>query len=145
MIRLGATLLCLSLLVGCGASGLHPVRGKVLLDDRPLANATVQFIAPAGGQGALGTTDERGDFQLSTRDPGDGAFAGEYKVIVQPPAPTVSGSAASSPLEAQSGAAPRTAAPVISLRVEYTDAAQTSLKQTVPAKGEVVFKLKSSK
>jgi hypothetical protein len=85
---LSATLLCL-LLGGCssGPPGpkLVPASGTVTLDDKPLGNADVMFIAEdqTRGQGGVARTDESGKFELLTVDrKHKGAAAGSYKVIV---------------------------------------------------------------
>ncbi len=80
---------------GCGSApppadpdkkATFAVRGKVLLDGRPLPRATVTFH-PRDDAGpkpvrAYGKTDETGSFQLSTYQPGDGAPAGRYTVTL---------------------------------------------------------------
>jgi hypothetical protein len=78
------------LLIGCtGAPKTVPVSGRVTLDKKPLANATLQFV-PASGSAtntqpsALGTTDEDGRYSLvlNTSDNTKGAVAGKYKVMI---------------------------------------------------------------
>ena len=80
-----ASLVGLIALAGCGREATtNPVHGTVTLDGRPLARATVQFLAQdPGGRDALGTTDANGLFRLSTFKPRDGALAGKYKVVVR--------------------------------------------------------------
>ena len=70
-------------LVGCGSSepGLVPVSGIVMLDDKPIDKAAVMFHH-AAGRIAYGVTGEDGTFQLTTRDSGDGALIGDYRVTV---------------------------------------------------------------
>ncbi|MHC5540860.1 hypothetical protein ACYOEI_21775 [Singulisphaera rosea] len=65
----------------------QPVKGKILLSDgKPLVGATVHFIpTQEKGAGARGTTGADGGFELTTREPGDGALAGDYKVRLDPP------------------------------------------------------------
>lgn len=67
----------------------QPVKGKILLSGgKPLVGATVHFVpTQEKGAGARGTTDAEGNFELTTRQPGDGALAGEYKVRLDPPPP----------------------------------------------------------
>jgi hypothetical protein len=128
---------------GCGKGQLVPVRGKVKLDGRPLAQATVRYIArEAGGRDALGFTDVDGVFRLTTFQPGDGAFPGKYKVIVQPPAEVEGGPAAATPAEAQR-AAPRSRPKGPSLPPRYSQPDQTILVQDVPPSGEVILELLS--
>ena len=80
---------CVILLIvagGCSrGSKTIPVQGTVKLDGRPLANASVSFIAEgSGARDAFGCTDAEGVFHLSTLKSGDGALPGKYKVTVQP-------------------------------------------------------------
>jgi len=75
---------------GCGSKSSKlpdpvPVSGTVTLDGKPLANAVVYF-RPEGdtkGNGATGTTDSNGKYELVTRI-GDttktGAIPGNYRV-----------------------------------------------------------------
>jgi hypothetical protein len=74
-------------LAGCGG-GLHPVRGKVLLDDgKPLTRGMVIFQATLGDQTlqADGEIHDDGSFQMRTNTPGDGVAPGTYKVVIQVP------------------------------------------------------------
>lgn len=82
---------------GCGKGKLavHPVTGVVRVDGKPAPGAMV-ILCPVGGSDKLqrerpyGTADGEGKFTLTTFDKGDGAPAGEYKVLVQwmaPPKP----------------------------------------------------------
>jgi hypothetical protein len=67
---------------GCGQQ-LAKVRGKVTLDGKPLDAAGVQFH-PIGGRGvpANGITDTDGTFFVDTHSRDDGAWPGEYKVVI---------------------------------------------------------------
>ncbi|SIO32325.1 hypothetical protein SAMN05444166_3781 [Singulisphaera sp. GP187] len=75
--------------VGCGEKqtsvvALAPVAGKVTLDEKPLAEAVVEFI-PTGdtqGQGGAATTNDEGQFKVTTPFGEEGLTAGDYKVIV---------------------------------------------------------------
>ena len=85
-------LACLA--AGCGGAredewtkrrpAVYPVRGKVLYKGEPVAEATVSFESIGSDKpvGASGLTDEDGEFGLTTFDPGDGAIAGEHRVMV---------------------------------------------------------------
>jgi len=74
-------------LSGCQKPGLkvHPVEGVVLLDGKPVADATVEFApVSAGALTAIGRSDAQGRFRLtSTRGgpPKGGAVAGDYTVL----------------------------------------------------------------
>jgi hypothetical protein len=67
---------------GCG-NQLTRVRGKVTLDGKPLDASGVQFV-PIGGKGmpAMGITESDGSFHVDTHAKDDGAWPGEYKVVV---------------------------------------------------------------
>lgn len=76
------------LIAGCGDSGLkcYPVRGTVLLQGRPVAEANVllhPIAASANFPQPLAQTDAAGGFELTTLQPKDGAPAGEYIVTVE--------------------------------------------------------------
>ena len=84
------------LLAGCGAAtaapdlNLVPVTGTVMLDGKPLANATVLFNPLQGtkGTGGYGVTDAEGKFSIKHRSEKEGCEAGDYGVtftkITQP-------------------------------------------------------------
>jgi len=81
-------LLCVSgALIGCGGAKDAPktvaAQGVVTYKGTPMAKISVGFIpADGGGQIAEGTTDAEGNFLLQTREPGDGAVVGNYKVAL---------------------------------------------------------------
>jgi hypothetical protein len=63
---------------------VYPVAGRVLLDSKPLPNATV-FLHPQGGGTGLrpvGHTRADGSFEVTTYETADGAPAGVYRVTV---------------------------------------------------------------
>ena len=72
-------------LVGCGgvsdAPKVVPAKGVVTFKGTPIGKINVMFM-PSDGKGHIadGTTDATGNFQLQTREPGDGATVGSYKV-----------------------------------------------------------------
>ncbi|HVT27173.1 MAG TPA: hypothetical protein VHE81_04075 [Lacipirellulaceae bacterium] len=80
----------LPLILGCGDGKIarYPVRGKILVDGRPAEGAMVIFC-PVGGspefqhERPFGVADAEGKFELRTFQPGDGAPAGEYKVMAR--------------------------------------------------------------
>lgn len=84
-------LACLAVLIfaGCNQSGIHPVSGKVTFADGPLPAAEVAIIRfePVPGTTKEGQTKVAsgrftgdGSYRLTTLEPDDGAFVGEYKV-----------------------------------------------------------------
>src|SRR5437868_6640610 len=70
----------LPILAGCG--GPVQVRGRVLLDEKPVEGAAVMLMPMRGGHPASGITDANGAFRLTTFKQNDGALPGEYKVVV---------------------------------------------------------------
>jgi hypothetical protein len=82
----------LLLLVSCGllpgCSGrpdrpaTFPAQGKVTYQGKPVAGATVAFLAPGAPRLAVGTTDNAGSFRLTTYEPNDGAVLGSHVVTV---------------------------------------------------------------
>lgn len=82
---------CLILLVtivsGCGQptaarTPVYKVTGKVTFVGSPLIGAVVSF-SPTGNQpAAIGRTNDTGNFTLTTYKAGDGAAAGDFKVLV---------------------------------------------------------------
>lgn len=77
---------CLALVVGagCGKSGTRSeVRGQVLLDGQPLAQAEVQLLSKAGSSMHSGTTDADGNFVIA-EDAGSTTpiQPGEYVALV---------------------------------------------------------------
>jgi hypothetical protein len=85
------TLLGMSVLIGCddGKIARYPVTGTVLVDGKPAEGATVIFVPVDGTEEFQrerpfdDSTDSEGRFELRTFQPGDGAPAGEYKVMVR--------------------------------------------------------------
>jgi len=75
-------ILSLALIVGCGNKGsnLLPVRGKVTLDDKPLAKGSIATM-PESGRGAHGAI-VNGEFELGTFSNKDGALIGTHKVVI---------------------------------------------------------------
>jgi hypothetical protein len=72
---------------GCsGRSGRPetvPVRGIVTYQGKPVAGASVAFLAPGAPAPASGTTNAAGKFQLSTFASNDGAVVGKHVVTVR--------------------------------------------------------------
>jgi hypothetical protein len=90
--RLTCTLAVAGLLLtaGCsGGSGLKTakVTGKVTYNGAALSEATISFVPQAqDGKPAGGTTDQQGNYTLTTMDAGakfaEGVLAGSYKVLI---------------------------------------------------------------
>jgi hypothetical protein len=116
------------ILVGCGGVSTAPVSGKVILDGKPLAGATVTFM-PAETKGApgppsSGITDENGQYSLTlTTDHSiKGAVVGKHKVSI---------SAIEGGSDGAAGANPKPRVEKVS--AEYN--ANTTLTFDVPAGG----------
>ncbi|MBI3461537.1 MAG: carboxypeptidase regulatory-like domain-containing protein [Planctomycetes bacterium] len=71
-------------MAGCGPSGpaMEPVTGVVSYNGRPVAGARITFVAPNSPRVAVGTTNEAGEFTLSTMSDGDGAVVGKHQVSI---------------------------------------------------------------
>lgn len=81
----------LLLVLGCGKSGFYPAGGQLEYSDGKPATDLEGFQivfegkAPDGkSYSATGTIDASGKFDMFTDTPGDGAPAGECKVLIQP-------------------------------------------------------------
>jgi hypothetical protein len=115
----------------------------VKLDGQPVANAAVIFIAQdPGGRDAYGSTNENGEFELSTTKPGDGVMPGKYKVVIQPPGEAGSSTPFDDPEKPAAPAKPK-APQRARIPEKYTVPGQTPLTQEVPPKGDVVIELQS--
>jgi len=143
---------------GCGSQG-KPVKfeGLVLLDDKPLAGAAVQFIPAVDGQGqpAVGVTNQEGVFHLTTFAAGDGAIPGNYKVTVSkqaggddtgpPPTPRNREEAKALYLKRARSSTPDASKRAPPFPAMYGNADKTPLKcQVPPPNGKVVLALPSS-
>lgn len=58
------------------------VKGTVTYKGKPVSDAVVNLAMEGASRGASGTTDENGNFKLTTFDTNDGAFVGTHKVTV---------------------------------------------------------------
>jgi hypothetical protein len=147
-----ATLIFLVTLVlpGCGSTKKPvEVEGVVLLDNEPVAEATVLFIPDGGsGQPAHGLTDENGKFQLTTFKDNDGAFPGNYKVTVTksvpPPQPPEAEPGDSRSVVAHFKAIKEQKKVKSPLPTLYASGQTTPFRYTVPVDGKVVLELKKS-
>ena len=100
LLPLGAVPLLASLLLaGCGGSGenLAPVQGTVTLDDKPLADAMVEFELDPGdnvyqktsGSISRGKTDANGRYTLKFTYKEEGALVGKHIVRITTRATTI--------------------------------------------------------
>jgi hypothetical protein len=70
---------------GCGSSGpqMASVSGKVTYKGQPLTKGSVSFVSTDPARpNASGAIQSDGSYTLQTREPGDGAQLGDYKVSV---------------------------------------------------------------
>jgi hypothetical protein len=82
--------IALSSLVGCSGTGrpaIAPVRGQVTYLGKPVAGANVTFLCPGAPRLAVGTTDEAGNYRLTSYEENDGAFVGTHVVTVKKDSP----------------------------------------------------------
>lgn len=141
--------LLMLLLTGCGKESLTvPVEGLLLLDGKPLTDASVMFVAQGGGRDATGSADAEGRFALSTFEARDGAMPGTYKVVIMPAIPVIEtpeGATAEEAMQAEAAAARSGKLDSSGPRVPeaYTRLDQTQLTQVVPFEGDLVIDLKS--
>ena len=72
---------------GCNSGGLavYPVKGKVTFNGKPMAGGGSIAFVPQGGEAKVDSGGEikaDGTYELSTHKPGDGAMAGDFKVVI---------------------------------------------------------------
>ena len=113
--------------LGCGPKGdrvpLFPASGQVLVGDQPASGAEIRFIdvrnpSDFDAPRPFATADAEGKFQLGTYDPGDGAPAGSYNVmLIWPEGPPGPGPARDR------------------LKDTFRDPVKTPLKATIPEGG----------
>lgn len=141
--------------LGCG-DGLPPripVAGQVTLDGKPIEGAQVVFH-PVGGIGreASAYTNEDGDFEITSFNTGDGAVAGQYKIVVtkmaqEMPAGLMEKVSKMKPDEIQELAKKHremvAAPPKSMLPKKYGDVTTTPLQCTVPVADDLHLELKS--
>jgi hypothetical protein len=138
----GAVVAALSM-VGCGGSesekpGVAPVKGTVFFKGAPLAGATVSFYGPGSGVPSTGTSNEQGEFELTTFTPGDGAPIGENVVTVTKYEGSSAAPSAGDPASIITGGAPPTTTPGSGgpksvLPEHYGNVISTPLKITIEA------------
>jgi hypothetical protein len=133
---------------GCGKKPA-PVRGTLTLDGQPVEGATVLFVPEQAGEGrqATGQTGAGGKFELTTARKGDGAFPGNYKVVVQygegveaPPSSNMRDAFQGLDKARKEG---NKKPPKYVIPPQYGNPAKTDLRQKVPTGGEVQLDLKS--
>ncbi len=142
----GALVLILVLTAGCSKTAT--VKGRVTLDGKPVAGATVLFVPEPGNAArpASGLTDGDGNFQLTTYRMEDGAVPGAYRIVVSKtkafpePDPKHTGKQRSLDRLARN-AARKEEKPL--LPTIYSDPDKTPLRCTVPSADVVSVELSS--
>ena len=147
--RRGAVALLALTLIGCGDGGppkpdFYAAKGVVTYSGNPVPNASVIF-RPETGPVAFGTTNEKGEFTLSS-GANDGAVAGKHEITVtDPAAPAANIPEAPTPEDlVKLSNAPKSKAPAAkpSIPEKYSRFETSGLSQTIdtdPTKNE--FKL----
>lgn len=140
-----ACILCAA--IGCTrADKPVPVRGVLTLDGNPVEGAAVQFVpASDTARPAHAETGSGGSYQIMTREPGDGAMPGEYRVLViwePPPPPTYRTSGEGGPSRQQMQrdieeyqAKQKKLGKGVTIPPVYGEPGKTPLRVTVPAPG----------
>jgi len=79
-----AQLLLLTILVGCGTSGVQvaPVSGRVTFDGQPLAAAELLFQPDGNQRPSRGRTDAEGHYDLAYKRGQEGAIVGKHTVQI---------------------------------------------------------------
>ncbi len=145
------------LAAGCSSkTKLVKVEGVVKLDGKPLPRAEVKFMRQDGNTSpAHSVTGADGDFRLTTFSTGDGAYPGEYKVLVTLAEESKGDSAPGDPsdpkemMEAMKRFSEKGMKkgnePKSRLHPNYGDVAKTPLRQIIPPpEGKVVLELRKS-
>jgi hypothetical protein len=82
VLRMMFLLACIVVGAGCGSSAATaPVRGKVLLDGKPLSKGTIRFES-AGNRAATGKIVDGEIVEVTTYSSGDGAPIAKHKIAV---------------------------------------------------------------
>ena len=143
VVMLKHNLLLVVAIAGCSTQKTTPVEGVVLLDGKPVAFASIQFVPQGTGRDATGETDKSGQFVMSTFQPRDGMLPGSYKVVISPPTGAADTTKYASAEEAMAAASKQAAKKdaASAFPQKYARADQTPLVQEVPVKGKVKFEL----
>ena len=71
---------------GCGDDGLgtrYPISGTVTYQGKNVPTGTINFIPDDPNSRGASSEIKDGSYSLTTSTPGDGAFAGKYKVTIE--------------------------------------------------------------
>lgn len=127
--RLSTVLTLALLMAGCGGgAGERPeiakVKGTVLYKGQPVSGANVNFYNESAPRAAYAITNEKGEFELTTFEPKDGAVLGDHVVTVS--------KADQVAAQQTSANAPPSAEDLTGMYVETKDAAKDA--NTLPSK-----------
>lgn len=157
--KTGKSVLCLVVVfaaIGSGGCGSRspfktvPVSGTVTYKNKPVANATVVFVLDNAPRRSYGTTNQAGEFKLTTQNTNDGALVGEHKVGISLKKPTSNSTIgqemdASNPgdayAQAMANAAQGKPEDEDELPSKYANPDTSGLVRTVVATGENHFKI----
>lgn len=145
---IGLLMVGLGSIAGCGASaaaGLSPesfvvVKGQVVMDNRPLDGAMLNFFPLEAklGDGATAVTDASGNYELTTSG-AKGVLPGSYRVIISRLVDP-----AGKPVVATVDTPPANLGAIESLPTRYSDYTASTLNVKVaPQGGTFDFKLTS--
>jgi hypothetical protein len=133
------------LVVGCSRGDPNrpkpvPVKGKVLYKGLPVDGASVAFLGDGRLPPALGRTDSKGQFELTTSEAGDGAVPGMHKVTVSKSVASKAAKAAATPISMEdavkrSKEAKKEDEPLSLLPDRYSQAATSGLSYEVKPTG----------
>ncbi len=133
-------------IVGCstnvrtGSDPVYPVMGVVTYGGQPVVGADVTFFSAEKNRSAFGRTNERGQYNLTTFAPHDGAVEGSHVVtVVKLVAPPETTPAADVETEAyvppRPGQSTQPGKPKSELPGRYADRANSGLDATVTSDG----------
>jgi hypothetical protein len=135
LIRRAGLVWLVVLVAGCGGEGLNPVDGQIVWSDtgqpaKELEGAMINFELPGKNTSSIGNVQPDGSFQLMTAKPNDGAYTGEYTVVIVEVRPSAGGETMAPP----------------KADVRYADRKTSDLKATVaPGKNKIVLKVDRTK
>jgi len=137
----------LGFLCGCGGERPIKVSGKITINGEPVEGIKVQFVPVSGsGRPASGSTGKDGQFELTAVENNDGAFPGDYKVVLvyAPALETGPGNSTKDVMKKVNDQQVKDARkkPKYVIPVEYSTVQKTPVTQKVPTDGPVIIDIK---